>query len=94
MIIRILIQRMKNNSSDQFICKQLLSINGVTSVYTNSTRDHIEIEFDKIETLSEVRKRLLEIGYPYYYEICSGINRSVAYVCAAVTPSVQKDPIV
>lgn len=62
------IQNMKCAGCSTRIKNKLLKVNGITDVKTNVKDDSISFTYTRLESLEQVKKILLRLGYPLFEE--------------------------
>ena len=80
----IIIQNLKCGGCANTIKKNLLEINGVSSLKIDVDSSEIELSYDNEQTLVNVKEKLKNLGYPEDGEANSLGSKAKSYVSCAI----------
>ncbi len=80
----IIIQNLKCGGCANTIKKNLLEVNGVSSLKIDVDSSEIELSYDNEQTLVNVKEKLKNLGYPEDGEANSLGSKAKSYVSCAI----------
>lgn len=87
----IIIQNLKCGGCANTIKKNLLEVNGVSSLKIDVESSVVELSYDSNQTLIEVKEKLKKLGYPEDGEANSLGSKAKSYVSCAIGKMTAKE---